>query len=253
MIGTGIDITDRRDAEIRLQRLQAELARQVQGGEALTRELEAIKGELDRFTAAVSHDLRSPLRWISGFCQALEAASAHRLDSQGAPVSPAAAPMIRQTEELTEALLQHARLARAVVQRQEIDLSDQAHTIAAALKRTAPARRVEFIIGTNLRAKGDPAMLREVLSTLLGNAWKFTETVPRGKIEVRGPARHGRDPGLPGPGQPGRPGPERRPRLVQSVSPFGPPSGTFPAPAPAWPRCSASSSVTAAASGPKSI
>jgi light-regulated signal transduction histidine kinase (bacteriophytochrome) len=42
---------------------------------------------------------------------------------------------------------------------------------------------VEFIIGTSLRAEGDPAMLHWVLSILLGNAWKFTETVPRGRIE----------------------------------------------------------------------
>jgi len=183
VIGTGIDITDRREAEIRLQRLQAELARQVEGGKVQTRELEVIKGELDSFTAAVCRDLRSPLRWISGFCQALEVASADRLDFRGRRYLRRLRRMIRQTGELTEALLQHARLARAAMARQEIDLSDQAHTIAEALKRTAPGRRVEFSIGTNLRAEGDPAMLRWVLSNLLGNAWKFTETVPRSKIE----------------------------------------------------------------------
>ena len=72
VIGTGIDLTDRQDAEIRRERLQAELARQVQGVKALTRELEVIKGELASVTEAVSHGLRSPLRWISGFCAALE-------------------------------------------------------------------------------------------------------------------------------------------------------------------------------------
>ena len=184
VVATGIDLTDRRDAEIRLQGLQAELARQVQGGEELTRELEAVKGQLDRFTAAVSHDLRSTLSWISGFCQAMEGASAHRLDSRGRGYLWRLHDEIRKMEDLAEALLHHSRLARAGVMRREIDLSQEAQVIAAALKHTAPARRVEFIIGTDLRAEGDPAMLREVLATLLGNAWKFTEPVPRGRIEV---------------------------------------------------------------------
>ena len=183
VIGTGIDITDRKEAEIRLQRLQAELAGQIQGDKARPRELEVIQGELDSFAAAVSRDLRSPLRWISGFCQALEAASAGRLDFRGRRYLRRLRRMIRQTGELIEALLQHARLDRAAMARQEIDLSHLAHSIAEACKRTAPGRRVEFSIGTNLRAEGDPAMLRWVLSNLLINAWKFTETVSRAKIE----------------------------------------------------------------------
>jgi len=91
--------------------------------------------------------------------------------------------MIRQKGELAEALLEHARLARTPMQWQEIDLSGQAHSIAAALQRTAPGRRVEFTIGANLRAAGDPAMLGWLLSILLGNAWKFTGAVFRAKIE----------------------------------------------------------------------
>ncbi len=183
VIGTGMDITDARGAEIRLQRLHAELERQVQGVQARTRELEVIRGELDRFTEAVSHRLRSPLRWIRFFCQALEDAGAHRLDLKGRRYLRRLRWSIRQTEELTEAWLHQSRLARATMARQEIDLSDQAHAIAAALQRTAPARRVEFSIGTGLKAEGDPAMLREVLSILLSNAWKSTEPLPRARIE----------------------------------------------------------------------
>ena len=71
-------------------------------------------------------------------------------------------------------------------------LSALAHTVAAALQRSAPGRRVEFSLGANLRAVGDPAMLRWVLSVLLGNAWKSTGTVPRGKIEFEAlPAKDG--------------------------------------------------------------
>ncbi len=183
VIGTGFDITDRRGAEIRLERLQAELAGQVQENKALTGKLEVIKGELDSFTAVVSRDLRSPLRWISGFCQALEVAGGNRPDFRGRRYLRQLRRMIRQTGELAEALLEHARLAGATMQWQEIDLSDQAHTIAAALQRTASGRRVEFIIGADLRAEGNLAMFRWLLLNLLGNAWKFTETVPRAKIE----------------------------------------------------------------------
>jgi PAS domain S-box-containing protein len=191
VIATGIDLTERRAAEIRLQDLQAELARQVQGGEELTRELEAVKARLDRFTEVVSQDLRSTLSWISGFCQAMEAASAHRLDSGGSGYLCRLHDEVRKLEEITGMFQPHSRLARAGVMRQEIDLSHEANVIAAALQHTAPARRVDFIIGTNLRAAGDPAMLREVLAILLGNAWKFTEPVPRGKIEFEAlPARN---------------------------------------------------------------
>jgi PAS domain S-box-containing protein len=184
VIGTGLDITDARGAEIRLRRLHAELERQVQGLEARTRDLEVIRGELDRFTEAVSHHLKSPLRWVSFFCQALEDAGACRLDFRGRRYLRRLRRAIGQTGELTEALLHRLNLARANIPQQEIDLSDQACAIAAALNRTAPARRVEFSIETGLKAEGDPAMLREVLSILLGNAWKSTEPVPRGKIEV---------------------------------------------------------------------
>jgi hypothetical protein len=83
VVGTGIDITERREVEIRLQRLQAELAGQVQADKARTGEREVIKGELNSLTAAAPRDLRSPLRWSSGSCQALEVAGAHRLDFRG--------------------------------------------------------------------------------------------------------------------------------------------------------------------------
>ncbi len=91
--------------------------------------------------------------------------------------------VIRQLGELIEARLQHARLSQADMQWQEINLSDQARLIAIDLKRTAPERRVEFIIDKGLTATGDPTLLRSVLKNLLVNAWKFTEAVPLGKIE----------------------------------------------------------------------
>ena len=85
--------------------------------------------------------------------------------------------------ELIDALVHHSRIATAAMRRQEIDLSVQARAIAQDLQRAAPARRGKFSIEPGLTAAGDPAMLRVVLSNLLGNAWKFTKKVSQGKIE----------------------------------------------------------------------
>ncbi|MGB8993410.1 MAG: MASE3 domain-containing protein [Desulfobaccales bacterium] len=176
VIATGIDITDQRAAQDRIQRLNAEL-------ELKLRELEVTNRELESFTYSVSHDLRAPLRWISGFARALEEDCAPQLDSQGQGYLQRIQEAVRQMGELIDALLLLSRMARAEMRRQPVDLSAQAQAIAADLKGADPERRVEVIIEDGLTAEGDPTMLRAVLENLLGNAWKFTGKVPRARIE----------------------------------------------------------------------
>lgn len=65
-----------------------------------------------------------------------------------------------------------------------VDLSAMAEAVAEELQRNQPDRPVEFVIPKNLRAQGDPLFLRIVLENLLGNAWKFTSTRPRARIEI---------------------------------------------------------------------
>jgi len=194
VIGTGIDLTDRGRGNSP-GRLQAELARQVQGVQALTRELEVIKGELASVTETVSHGLRSPLRWISGLCEALESTAASRLDFKGRRYLRRLRRMIRQTGERTEALLHHSRLARAEVRRQEIDLSGQAHAIAAALQRTAPGAGWNSSSGPASAPKAiPPCSVRS--GEPAGQCLEIYRAGPPGQDRVRGPARHGRDPGV---------------------------------------------------------
>ncbi len=176
VISTGIDITDQRAAADRIQRLNAEL-------ELKIRELEVTNRELESFTYSVSHDLRAPLRWIGGFCRALEEDYAGQLDAQGVEYLNRVKDSARQMGELIDALLDLSRMARAEMSRQPVDLSAQARAIAADLARAEPERRVQFVIAPGLIAEGDPTMLRSVLENLLGNAWKFTGKVPEARIE----------------------------------------------------------------------
>jgi PAS domain S-box-containing protein len=183
VIGTGIDISEHRDMEKRLQQLNGKLEEQIQGEPEPPKELPVAGQEPDSGITAIFNDFRVPVRWLKGYCRALEEQSAPRLDVKGREYLTRMQGVIRQLGELIDALLQHARLDQAGMRRQEINLSDQARLIAEDLKRTAPARRVEFIIDNGLTASGDPILLHSVLKNLLANAWKFTEVVPVGRIE----------------------------------------------------------------------
>jgi PAS domain S-box-containing protein len=183
VIGTGIDISEQREVEQCLRRLNGKLAQQVKEEPEPPRELQVTERDLDGFTDAVFQDFRVPVRWISAYCRALEDHSAKRLDVKGREYLQRIQRVIRQMGELIEALLQHTHLSQVEMRPQEMDLSQQARLIAADLRRSAPTRQVEFIIAQGLTARGDPTMLRAVLKNLLGNAWKFTQEVPQGRIE----------------------------------------------------------------------
>ncbi|MFA4901736.1 MAG: MASE3 domain-containing protein [Desulfobaccales bacterium] len=184
VIGTGIDISGYREVEKRLQRLNGKLEQQIQKEPEITkREVRTPYRDLDSCPDTIFHDFKVLGRWLRGYCRALEEHSAQQLDVKGRNYLERMHGVILQLGELIEARLEVSRLGRLDLHREEIDLSHQARLIAEGLKRTAPARRVEFIIEPGLSALGDPTMLRSVLQNLLGNAWKFTEELPQGIIE----------------------------------------------------------------------
>jgi hypothetical protein len=183
VIGTGIDISEYREVEKRLQRLSGKLEQQIHKEPQITKEVRTPYRDLDSCSETIFHDFKVLGRWLRGYCRALEEHSAGRLDVKGREYLERLHGVILQLGELIEARLEVARLGRAELHCEESDLSLQARLIAAGLKRTAPARRVEFIIEPGLSAAGDPTMLRSVLQNLLGNAWKFTEELPQGIIE----------------------------------------------------------------------
>ena len=169
------DITERKEAEALIR--------------ARSAELEAANKELEAFSYSVSHDLRSPLRAINGFGQALIEENADQLDAEGKRRLERIRRASQRMAQLIDDLLKLARLTRAELRPQAVDMTAIARELAGDLLKSAGGRSVEFRIEDGLRVQGDPQLMRILLENLIGNAWKFTGKRDAGIIEfsrVRG-------------------------------------------------------------------
>lgn len=155
-------------------------------------EAEKAYRELAILSYSVAHDLRAPVRSISGFAQVLLDEHADRLTEEGKGCLRRMKEAGRSMAQLIEAFLKLVSLARGEVRRDVVDLSAAAESIAEALRRGEPARRAEFVIQPGLKAAGDPELLGELLENLIGNAWKFTSRHPRARIEFGSTVHEGK-------------------------------------------------------------
>ncbi len=153
--------------------------------------LEAANRELEAFSYSVSHDLRSPLRSIDGFSQALLEDYEDKLDDDGKDYLRRVRAASQRMAQLIDDLLQLSRLTRKEMSLEEVDMSGMARVIAADLRRADPQREAEFVIGEDLIVQGDGKLLEVMLENLLGNAWKFTGKQPCARIEFNRTERDG--------------------------------------------------------------
>jgi signal transduction histidine kinase len=137
-------------------------------------ELERANQELEAFNYSVSHDLRGPLRALSGFSQILLADHAHALDREGRELLDQIHASARRMSAIVDDLLRLSHAGREALQCEAIDLSAIARRIAADLRASAPSRAVEICVADGLTASGDGRLVTLALENLLVNAWKFT-------------------------------------------------------------------------------
>jgi PAS domain S-box-containing protein len=140
--------------------------------------------ELEAFSYSVSHDLRAPLGAIGGFNRALS----HRLetldDERAHHFLARIQAGVERMEQLIDSLLALAKVVRAPLRYEDVDLGALAREALDALLEANPARRVKVTVQPDLVARGDMRLLRVALENLLGNAWKFTSQREDAAIEV---------------------------------------------------------------------
>lgn len=139
-----------------------------------TTQLEAANVELDAFVYSVSHDLRAPLRGLSGFSEALMEDYANKLDGQALDYLTRISRASQRMGQMIDDLLALSRATRGEFQWEQVDVSAMVTAIVAELKEHDPDRKVACVIAPQVTAYGDPRVLRIVLENLLHNAWKFT-------------------------------------------------------------------------------
>ena len=160
MVGINFDITDRKLAESQI--LQT------------TAQLQASNQELEAFAYSVSHDLRSPLRAIDGYSNALIEDYYDKFDDEARDYFERIRRNVKRMGMLIDDLLRLSRVSRSEMQYSNVNLSALVQEQVSELQVLEPEREVEVVILPNIFVSADLTLMRVVISNLVQNAWKFT-------------------------------------------------------------------------------
>jgi PAS domain S-box-containing protein len=169
VICTGIDITDRMEAELKVQKINAEL--------------KTANNDLESFASSVSHDLRAPLNTIGGFSTILQEYYSTSLDEEGRNYLALINNGVKKMQNLIEDLLKLARILGTDIRKETVNLCDMVAETIHEITTSNPDRKTEIIVQKHVPVKADKRLLRIAVENILRNAWKFTSKNEITRIE----------------------------------------------------------------------
>lgn len=173
------DIGERLAAERVIRELNESLERRV---EERTRDLVMLNRELESFSYSISHDLRAPLRALNGYARIIADQEQGRLSADGQDLLDRISRNAVKMGQLIDDLLQFSRIGRFDLEQVPLEMETLVWSVVEDLVREYPGTRVA--VGHLPNARGDAAMVRQVLMNLLGNAFKFSRGKDAPRVEV---------------------------------------------------------------------
>jgi PAS domain S-box-containing protein len=168
------NITERKHAEDQKQQISLELEKRVLERTA----------ELEAFSGAVSHDLRSPLRHLASDLAELQEQTDQTFSKNTLELLTKCSRATTRMENLIEDLLVFSRVSTLSIKKKEVNLDELVREALIDYSPEIKDRQIEWDIQQMGAAEGDPALLRLVFGNLISNAVKFTGGRTNPKIEI---------------------------------------------------------------------
>jgi len=181
MVSTGLERVRLVEA---LARTNGQLEDRVREVTERTQQLEAANRELEAFSYTISHDLRAPLRAVSGFTAILSEEYADAMPAEARGYLKRVKDSGDHMGHLVDDLLAFSRLGRQAVRTQRVSIRG---IVDRALEQLAPAlhgRQVDVVIGELPEAACDTALVEQVFVNLLSNAFKYSRRREHARVEV---------------------------------------------------------------------